>query len=365
MTWKTVPAGTIGVACLGITHPHTSGRVKVLRRRSDIVFRGVWDAPEHRQYLVPFAEAMDLAQRAKSEILADPEVHAVLVHSKSDEMVDLSIEALNAGKAVLVEKPAGRDVADLKRLCEAVASTGGLLQVGYSYRYASSVAALDRALADGALGKVMQVRAHAACSLDEALAAHLNQPDDMGGALFVIGCHMIDLLLHHFGMPKSVNARVEKYRQFTDQRSREDAAGAILSYPDKIVSLDFFSWDPLPWIESWDISVYGTEGIFHARPLPSTYRAYERGVRSERAKGWLEWRDTSFPVEWAAEKTAYTPELAEIGNAEYFTREADAFLNALRTGEPSRIPAQQALDIARVIEAMYRSAEASGAEVAP
>jgi predicted dehydrogenase len=359
MAWKLVPEGPVGIACLGITHPHASGRVKVLKRQDDMRLLGAWD---DSRFLEPFARAMELEIRGKNEILSDPKVHAVLVHSKSDEMVDLSVEALEAGKAVLVEKPAGRHVADLKRLTEAVKATGGLLQVGYSYRYASAVSAMHVALETGKLGKVMQVRGHAACSLDEALAAHLNQPEDMGGALFVIGCHLLDLLIHHFGMPTSVNARVPKFAQFTDDRSREDAAGALLTYPDKLITVDFFSWDPLPWIESWGISAYGTEGVMHARPLPSTFQIYQRGNLGS-PKGWTEWRDTSFPVEWAAEKTEYTPELAEIGNAEYFTKEAQAFVNSLRTGAPSTIPASHALDIARLIEAFYASSALSGAEV--
>jgi len=354
---------TVGIACLGITHPHASGRVKALQRRSDTELLGVWDEPEHDVYRQPFCEALGLVPRDKQEILGDPKVHAVLVHSKSDNMVDLSIEALEAGKAVLVEKPGGRNVRDLQRLSDAVQRTGGLLQVGYSYRYASSVAALDEALASDQLGKVMQVRAHAGCSLNEAATAHLNQPDDMGGALFVIGCHMIDLLLHHFGLPTSVNARVKKFPKLTDENSREDAAAAVLIYDDKLISLDFFSWDPLPWIESWDIAVYGTEGIFHARPLPSTYKAYERGNRPGRAKGWLEWRDTSFPVEWAAEKTAYTPELAEIGNAEYFSKETAAFLDSLASGAPSSISASHALQVTRVIDALYVSGADKGKEI--
>ncbi len=360
MTSSPAPTGPIGFACLGITHPHASGRVKAVKRRTDAVMLGAWDDGE---YLAPFVRSMGLESRSKAEILADPCVHAVLVHAKSDEMVDLSIKALEAGKAVLVEKPGGRHVADLTRLADAAAATKGLVQVGYSYRFASSVAAMDEALGNGSLGRVMQVRAHAGCSLDEAGTSHLNQPDDMGGALFVIGSHLLDLIIHHFGMPAAVNARVPKFRQYTDERSREDAAGALLIYSDKLVTVDFFSWDPLPWVESWGISAYGTEGIMHARPLPSTYQIYERG-NGKLAKGWMEWRDSSFPVEWAAEKTEYSPELAEIGNAEYFTKEVNALMMSICSGGPSTIPASHALKVTQVIAALYESSAKNGSEVA-
>ncbi|MDC4293871.1 Gfo/Idh/MocA family oxidoreductase, partial [Acinetobacter baumannii] len=95
------------VALLGITHPHTSGRVKALQRRDDIEIYG---AADHSELLKPFCDALKLEIRTKEEILNNPDVDIILVHSKSYEMADLTIEALKKGKAVLVEKPAGRGV---------------------------------------------------------------------------------------------------------------------------------------------------------------------------------------------------------------------------------------------------------------
>ena len=203
-------------------------------------------AADDSSLIEPFAKAFDLEIRSKADILADPDVHAVLVHSKSDRMADLSIEALEAGKAVLVEKPAGRNSADTKRIVDAVERTRGLLQVGYCWRFSPAVDAMQVALQGGRLGKVLQVRAHGACSHDEARTSHLNQPEDIGGTMFVIGCHLFDRIIHHFGMPLSVNARITKFANLYGGESREDAAGAVLNYADKIVVVDFFSWDPLP-----------------------------------------------------------------------------------------------------------------------
>src|SRR5260370_19181485 len=135
MTRKIGPNVTLGVACLGITHPHTSGRVKAIQRRTDAKMLGAWDASP---LLTPFVDALGLEARSKEDILADENVHVVLVHSKSEKMADLTIEALEAGKAVLCEKPAGRSSADAKRIAEAVGRTGALRQVGHWGRVASS-----------------------------------------------------------------------------------------------------------------------------------------------------------------------------------------------------------------------------------
>ena len=240
MTYAIGNDATLGIACLGITHPHTSGRVKAFQRMPNAKVLGAYDASP---LLDPFVEAMGIAKRTKEEILADPDVHAVLIHPKSYLMADWAIEAMEAGKAVLCEKPAGRGSVDTVRLVETVEKTGQLFQVGYCWRYAPSVDQMQEVLKAGQLGKVLQVRAHAGCSHGEADTDHMRQPGDIGGAFYVIGCHTIDRLLLHFGMPQSVNARITKFDGVMAPAAREDAAGAILNYADKMITIDFMSWD--------------------------------------------------------------------------------------------------------------------------
>ncbi|TBU90926.1 Gfo/Idh/MocA family protein [Phytopseudomonas dryadis] len=349
----------LGVACLGITHPHTSGRVKAFQRMENVRFHGAYD---DSPLLQPFVDALGLEARSKEEILADPNVHIVLVHPKSYLMADWAIEALEAGKAVLCEKPAGRGITDTQRIVEAVERTGNLFQVGYCWRFAPSVEKMQQVLRSGEIGKVLQVRAHAGCSHNEADTNHMKQPGDLGGAFYVIGCHTIDRILLHFGMPKSVNARISKFEGQMSESAREDAAAAVLNYDDKMVTIDFMSWDPMPWTESWDITAYGTHGVMHSTPMPASYKLYHDG-RNGHPQGWTHWNETSFPEVWAVRKTVYSPEIAEIGNPIYFDREAAAFVNALRTGTPSQVPASQAHNINVLLKALFESSANAGQEV--
>ncbi len=111
--------------------------------------------------------------------------------------------------------------------------------MGYSYRFSQAVRITEEVLETGILGHIHQVRAHGGCSLSEAATSHLNQPDDIGGAFFVIGCHLVDLLIHHLGMPASVNAKIPKFAGLFGPGSREDAGIALFEYSNKIVSFDF------------------------------------------------------------------------------------------------------------------------------
>ena len=69
----------------------------------------------------PFVEAMGTGKRMEAEVVADPAVHAVLIRPRRDLTADRAIEA---GKAKLCTKLAGRGSADMARLVETVARTG-------------------------------------------------------------------------------------------------------------------------------------------------------------------------------------------------------------------------------------------------
>ena len=69
MTKPLGPDATIGVACLGVTHPHTSGRVRAVQRRDDLRLLG---AADDHPILKVFTDALGIPARSKEEILADP-----------------------------------------------------------------------------------------------------------------------------------------------------------------------------------------------------------------------------------------------------------------------------------------------------
>jgi len=350
-----------GIACLGVTHPHASGRLRVMMARDDV--RVVGAADDHA-VIEPFVEHFGIPHRSKDDLLADPNVDGVLLHGKSDENPLWAIEALRAGKAVLLEKPGGRNLAELDALVTVVEETQGICQVGYCFRFSPTVALTQRIIDEGVLGQILQVRVHGACSLDEARTSHLNQPEDMGGALFVIGCHVVDLMLYHFGIPRVVNARVPKFGGVFGDTSREDAAVAVFQYDHHLISLDFMSWDPLPWVESWEVALYGTDGVLFACPLPAHYRLFLKEARGGFPAGWTTWNETNFSTPWAAKTTDYSPELAEIAHTTFFEREAAAFLDAVRGRAPVPISAQHARDILRVIAACYASSRQAGRDEA-
>jgi hypothetical protein len=105
----------------------------------------------------------------------------------------------------------------------------------------------------------------------------------------------------------AVNARAPKFPGFKDAKFREDAVSAALSYEDYVVSLDFNSWDPFPWNESWTISAYGTNGELHASLLPAKVESNLAEARAGYPAGMHVPFEAETNVAWSGARTAYSP----------------------------------------------------------
>ncbi|KQX48836.1 Gfo/Idh/MocA family protein [Paenibacillus sp. Root444D2] len=91
-------------------------------------------------------------------ILADANVDAVLVCTPPWVTPGITIDALNAGKDVLCEKPMATSVAEAEKMAAAERQSGSLLQVGFTYRHGPLMEALQGWVARGRLGRPLQFR---------------------------------------------------------------------------------------------------------------------------------------------------------------------------------------------------------------
>ena len=350
------------VGLLGITHPHASARVRALR---DIEGVEVVAAADDDPRLKYFTDKYNMEPRDIDGVLGDERINAVMVHSKSKDMVPHALRALAAGKSVVVEKPGGATVDDLLKLAEAEAQAapGLVVQVGYNVRLAESITRAKEIIGAGTIGQVVSVSARGAALAGEHLTAHLNQPADMGGALWIIGCHMLDSLVSMFGVPESVNARVRKSKRLSDASSREDSAAVLLNYPDISAAFSFDSHDRLEWFESSRICVYGTRGMLEIGVLPQQLKVYVEKDRDGWQGGWTEWTQSHFTPPFARTDANKFSELPELENISNFRTEMSGWVDSIRTGAPVVAPVTDALAVARIIDASYRSEKDHGASV--
>lgn len=353
----------VRVAFLGISHPHSSGRYRVFDRMPGVEIVGAWDSDDAT--LASFAAEVGAVSVALDDVLADAAIDGVLIHSGSVDMARLAVMAHEAGKAVLVEKPGGAALADLEALAASEARRPSRpIRVGYNFHYGEAFTRARTLLAGGAIGRVSLAHVHGASITGEELSQHLNNPADMGGGLWVIGCHQVHLLIELLGFPRAVRATVSKLPTWSDARSQEDVAALTLLYPDKLVSFTFTVYDRMSFYETSILTLYGEAGLLRFGVLPGMVEVCESPDGIEPPGQWTRWSEGAFAVPFVGRPSPYS-ELPQIDNLTFFEREAAEWLAAIRGAPGAGVAAADALRVAQVIRAGYESSARGGLEVDP
>ena len=92
-----------------------------------------------------------------AQLLADPTIDAVHVLTNLETHHALTLQALAAGKHVLVEKPVGVTVAEIEELAAVAAKAGLVCMPGHNYLYEDGVQRAGELIAGGALGRLVAV----------------------------------------------------------------------------------------------------------------------------------------------------------------------------------------------------------------
>jgi predicted dehydrogenase len=133
------------------------------------------------------------------ELLADPDIDAVIIATPNHLHKAIAIDALTAGKHVLCEKPMAMTAADAAEVVEAARKNKRKLMVDFTHRFWNRSIRLKEAIDAGWLGEVYYIRlgwlrrrgtpswGKNQWFTRKSLAG--------GGCLIDIGCHMIDLAL--------------------------------------------------------------------------------------------------------------------------------------------------------------------------
>lgn len=147
------------------------------------------------------------------ELVWSPEVEVVIVATLHDSLAEITRTAAEAGKHVLVEKPAARNAAELEPVILAAAKHGVKVHVGFNHRYHRSLRKAKEIVDSGALGELMFVRARyghgARIGYDKEWRA--NPALSGGGELIDQGPHLIDLSRWFLGEMTEVQGFAHTY----------------------------------------------------------------------------------------------------------------------------------------------------------
>lgn len=92
------------------------------------------------------------------DVLRDPAIRLVFVTASNNAHRELTVAALEAGKAVMCEKPMATTIPDAQAMVEAAERTNGFLQIGFELRYSHLYTTVKDWVARGLLGRVLNTQ---------------------------------------------------------------------------------------------------------------------------------------------------------------------------------------------------------------
>jgi predicted dehydrogenase len=187
--------GLVGAGFMGRQH------VEFLKASADATLAAVADpAAEPGAFECPvFPDAGSMLEAA--------DLDAVIIANPNALHVGTATTCLDAGVAVLLEKPVAVDYRQARELVDAVARTGGRLLVGHHRRHHPAVARARRMLGEGLLGELVAVSGLWAARKEDAYFADVPWHREPGaGVLLINAVHDLDLLRHLCGEATQVQA---------------------------------------------------------------------------------------------------------------------------------------------------------------
>ncbi len=203
-------------------------------------------------------------------IFDDPTIDLIVTAAIPSDRADIAVEAMLAGKDVMVDKPGCTSRFDLDRIKETVAETSRIWSVNFSERFEVPAVAKAGELIDaGRIGQVIQTLGVGPHRLNKATRPDwFFDPTRYGGILTDIASHQIDQFLHFTGSDDAeiVSSTVANYAN-PGTPGLEDF-GEIMLRSDRghgYIRVDWYTPDGLPTWGDGRLTVLGTEGYIELR----------------------------------------------------------------------------------------------------
>ena len=310
-----------------------------------------------------FAGDFGLRARAWQDILADPAIDAVTVCAPSGLHAALGVQALRAGKHVVVEKPMDVSLAACDALIAAQRETGGCLAVISQHRFDRASRVVRAALNDGLLGDLLLVDAHIPWYRTQE---YYDSGDwrgtwamDGGGCLMNQGVHTADLLRWLAGPVASVYAQARTAAHV--RLEVEDALTATLTLANGAIGTLVASTAAYPGFPA-RLALHGTQGsaIIEGDALQTLAIQGRETVAGEAAVTHavqVATGGTRAATALAPPSGAVAPELGAGGTwGEAHRAQLADFVHCCRTGETPRVDGTQGRQAVELVLACYESA---------
>ena len=202
------------------------------------------------------------------EMLKLPEVELVFVATLHDSLAEITLAAIEAGKHILVEKPAARNTKELEPVIVAAKKKGVKVHVGFNHRYHRSLRKARELIDSGELGELMFIRARYGHGgrLGYENEWRANPELSGGGELIDQGPHLIDLSRWFFGDFKEVQGSAQTC--YWDMPV-DDNGFMLLKTSKKQTA--FLHVSCSEWKNLFSMEIYGRDGKLDLSGLGGSY----------------------------------------------------------------------------------------------
>jgi predicted dehydrogenase len=163
-----------------------------------------------------------------ADLLADPEIDAVINPLPNSMHCDWTVQAAEAGKHVLCEKPLAVTVEEAQRMIDAASANNVKLMEGFTHRFTPLAAFLQETIDSGVIGEVKLVRTELTYTIRDWQNDTRTKRELAGGALWDAGCYCVNTIRYLMGSePLSVQA----YRHIREPQQVDSTFTGLLRFP--------------------------------------------------------------------------------------------------------------------------------------
>jgi predicted dehydrogenase len=291
------------------------------------------------------------------ELLAREDIQAVSLAVPNNLHLPMALAAFEAGKHVLVEKPIARTAAEGEEMVAAAKKAGKLLGVAFNRRARHDVQLVHQAVKNGEFGRIYYAKAFwMRRSGIPGMGTWFTKKEGAGGGpLIDLGVHVLDMALYMMGNPGVTAVSAATYAELGPQGKGawrgarfhvdvnqpyevEDLATALIRLEGGATLQLETSWAAYTSAgDDFGVSLFGNNGgaeiVAKDYALTGTLRVFG---------------------EFAGIPTDSAPRLQKISG---HTEIIKAFVTSILTGTPFSPSGEEGVERARLIDAIYRSAE--------
>ena len=297
-----------------------------------------------------------------TELLDKAGVDAVSVCTYNRAHAVPTIDALNRGIHVLLEKPMCCTIEEAAEIMKAEKKSGKVLSIGFQPRFDSNMKLIKRIVESGELGKVYYIQTGGGRrrGIPTMFGTSFIAAETGGiGAMGDLGCYSLDMVLNAVGYPKPLTvsgytsdfigkepstytARNNNHPEYAEAFGVEDFAAGFIRLEGDII-LDFrISW-AMHMSTAGDTLILGTKGGLR---IPST----------ECWNGSTGGPMTIYKTVAGELVETVVPVINDIENFdELFDKKIRSFLDALKNGLPAPVPSSQIIYNQAIIDGIIKS----------